>query len=196
MDLVSCFVWETGRIFCYDCAHHCQNVVFLLCLCLSAHHYTEPFPHPAYHFLPNIKTTEEPPPQPAALTHCYIHVFSLLTSDQVEYILNSYTTRRFFLMSAIWSDFLKIRTVFYGRMLRISWDVWQPEERSCSVFCWYGSGYISVARQQQNNWLILALLLSYVLLLAYYYGHITLLENIDNFNFSVTKLLLPSIQIC
>lgn len=44
-------------------------MVCLLFPHLSARHYIEPFPHPAYHFLPNIKAAEETPPQPLTVTY-------------------------------------------------------------------------------------------------------------------------------
>lgn len=51
---ILCFVWGKGNIFNVS-TRHCQCFFFSL----SARHHTQPFPHPAYHFLPNMQTPEE-----------------------------------------------------------------------------------------------------------------------------------------
>lgn len=76
-------------------------------------------------------------------------------------------------------------------------EVSQPEERSCFIVWWYGSRYLFIPGLQQNNLLImyhfmLALHLSYILLLAYHFHSHIILGNVDNFGISSTKL--PSNQ--
>lgn len=70
----------------------------------------------------------------------------------------------------LWNEILFSMAESCGRI-----EESQPEDWNCSVVRWYSSGYLCIARRQQNNWIIPELL-----------------GNADNFSFCSTKLLLSS----
>ncbi len=46
----------------------------------------------------------------------------------------------------------KQKNINYGGAWRMSWEVWQTVEKSCSVVWWYGSGYLCIACQTTTGW--------------------------------------------